>query len=118
MPLFLFILIFTMHSSVATRRVSSPSPHHWSAQWEKPPRCAEPGIELGPALQQADSLPSGLGLTLTELYLTLLSNVSLSYRLQANLELSHTGLLLTARQIIYNPVKADRNHSDKLEWKI
>ncbi len=52
--------IHTVHSSFAIRRGSSPSPHRWSAQWEKPPRSAEPRIELGPALQQADVLPSKL----------------------------------------------------------
>jgi hypothetical protein len=52
MSLFLFILILssTMHLSDATRQGSSPSPHRWSAQWEKPPWGAEPGIELEPAL--------------------------------------------------------------------
>ncbi len=35
-----------------------------SAQWEKPPWDAEPRIELGPALQQADALPSELSRTL------------------------------------------------------
>jgi hypothetical protein len=34
-----------------------PFPHRWAAQWEKPPWDAELGIELGPALQQADTLP-------------------------------------------------------------
>jgi hypothetical protein len=43
------------HSFVNTRRGSSPSLHRWSAQWEKPPWDAEPGIELRPALQQADA---------------------------------------------------------------
>jgi hypothetical protein len=50
MSLFLFILILS--STVATRRVPPhPSPHRWSAQWEKPPWGAESGIELEPALQ-------------------------------------------------------------------
>ncbi len=65
--IFLYIHTFhTIHSSVATRRGSSPSPHRWSAQWEKHPWVAEPGIELGPALQQADAQQSELR-TLTEL---------------------------------------------------
>jgi hypothetical protein len=37
---------------------------------------AEPGIELGPALQQADALPSELSRTLSELLRTLLSYVA------------------------------------------
>jgi hypothetical protein len=45
------------HLSVIIRRGFSPSLHRLSAQWEKPPCGAEPGIELGPALQQADALP-------------------------------------------------------------
>jgi hypothetical protein len=64
----LFILIFSttyinsitflhcIHPS-PFRRGSSPSPHHWSAQWEKPP--------LG-ALQQADAVPIEVRHTLTE----------------------------------------------------
>jgi hypothetical protein len=38
--------INTGHSSVAIRRGYSPSPHRWSAQWEKPPWGVEPRIEL------------------------------------------------------------------------
>jgi hypothetical protein len=70
MTLFLFILILnityihTVHSSVVIRRGSSPSPHRWSAQWEKPPWGAEPSIDHGPALQQADALPTELRRTL------------------------------------------------------
>jgi hypothetical protein len=45
------------HSSVVIRRGSSPSPHRWSAQWEKPP---EPTIELRSAIQQADEVPTEL----------------------------------------------------------
>ncbi len=46
------------HSSVAIRRGFTPTPmHRWSAQWEKPPRGAEPRIELGLAIQLADVLP-------------------------------------------------------------
>jgi hypothetical protein len=36
----------------------SPSLHRLKAQWEDPPCGAEPRIELGPALQQADALPN------------------------------------------------------------
>ncbi len=42
MPLFLFILIFSC--------TYSPSPHRWSAQWEKPTWDAEPRIGLGACL--------------------------------------------------------------------
>jgi hypothetical protein len=35
----------------------SPSLHRLKAQWEKPPCGAQPRIELGPAVQQADVLP-------------------------------------------------------------
>jgi hypothetical protein len=38
--------------------------HRWSAQLGNPPWGAEPGIELGPALQHADALPSELRRTL------------------------------------------------------
>ncbi len=57
----------------AIRRGSPPSPHRWSAQWEKPPLGAEPRIGLGSALHQADTLPSEQRRTLTELRRTLLS---------------------------------------------
>ncbi len=40
------------------RQGISPSPHRLKAQWEKPPCGAEPRIELGPAVQQADALPT------------------------------------------------------------
>jgi hypothetical protein len=54
-----------MHSSVLIRRGSSPSPHRWSAQWEKPSWGAERSIEHGPAaLQKADTLPTELRRTL------------------------------------------------------
>ncbi len=53
--------IHTVHSSVAIRRGSSPFTHRWSAQWEKPPWGAEPRIELGPAIQQADPLQEDQG---------------------------------------------------------
>jgi hypothetical protein len=63
--------IHTVYSFVVIRLGSSPSPHRWSAHWEKPPRGAEPRIELGPALHQADTLPIELRRTLTELCRTL-----------------------------------------------
>jgi hypothetical protein len=52
--------IHTIHSSIVIRRGSSPTPHRWSAQWEKPSWGAQLRIELGPALQKADALPSEL----------------------------------------------------------
>ncbi len=63
--------IHTVHSSVTIRRSSSPSSHGWSAQWEKPPWGAEPRIKLGPASQQAESLPTELPNTLSQLCRTL-----------------------------------------------
>ncbi len=60
-----------MNSSVAIRRDSFPSPHRWSTQWKKPLWGAEPRIEVGPALQQADALPTELRRTLTDLRRTL-----------------------------------------------
>ncbi len=50
--------IHTVLSSVVFRRGFSPSPNLWSVYWEEPPWGAEPRIELGPALQQADALPT------------------------------------------------------------
>jgi hypothetical protein len=50
--------IHTIHLSIAIRWDLSPSPHRLKAQWEDPPCDAEPRIELGPALQQADALPT------------------------------------------------------------
>ncbi len=69
MPLFLFIFhifityihsfhIHTIHLSIAIRWGLSPYLHCLKAQWEDPPCGAEPRIELGPALQQADVLPT------------------------------------------------------------
>ncbi len=46
--------IHTIHLSIAVCWGLSPSPHRLKAQWEDPPCGAEPGIELGPALQQAE----------------------------------------------------------------
>ncbi len=50
--------IYTIHLSVAIRRGLSPSPHRFVSSVGKPPCGAEPRIELGPALQQADALPT------------------------------------------------------------
>jgi hypothetical protein len=58
--------IYTIHLSVAIRWGLSPSPHRLKAQWEDPPCGAEPRIELGPALQQADALPTEPRRTITE----------------------------------------------------
>ncbi len=50
--------IHTIHSSVVIHRGSSPSPHRWSAQWDKPPWGAEPRIELELELElELDPLP-------------------------------------------------------------
>jgi hypothetical protein len=74
MPLFLFIFIFynihTVQSSNHIHTIHSPRPLSISsslvAQWEIPPCGAEPGIELGPAFQQADALPTEPRRTMTE----------------------------------------------------
>jgi hypothetical protein len=71
MPLFLFIFIFyNIHTYIHTITFIQyiyPSPfaeaslHFFIAcvaQWGEPPCGAEPRIELGPALQQADALPT------------------------------------------------------------
>ncbi len=91
MPLFLFIFhifityihsfnhIHAIHISVAIRRGLYPSLHCLKAPWEKPPCGAEPRIELGPAVQQADVLPTEPRLTITEPRLTI-----------QNIELYHT----------------------------
>ncbi len=69
MPIFLIFIIFNNHSrsaiihSLILRQSPRPVflyPHLISAQQEKHPWCAKPRIELGPALQQADALPSEL----------------------------------------------------------
>jgi hypothetical protein len=41
-----------------------------SAQWGKPPCSAEPRIELGPALQQADALPTEPRRTIISRFIT------------------------------------------------
>ncbi len=66
MPLFLSILFFVVHTSIKPHSsvAISPSPHRWSAQWEKPPWGAEPRIELGPAIHQVDALLTELRRTL------------------------------------------------------
>jgi hypothetical protein len=61
--LFLYFITFIQYNHPITfiqyiRRGLSPSPHRSVAQWERPPCGAEPGIELGPAFQQADALPT------------------------------------------------------------
>ncbi len=57
---------YTVHLSVAIRWGLSSSLHRFLAQWEKPPCGAEPKIELGPAFQQADALPTEPRRTITE----------------------------------------------------
>jgi len=54
------------------RRGPSKSPRRLWAQWEKPPWGAEPRFELGPAIQQADALPTDLRRALTKLRRTLI----------------------------------------------
>ncbi len=73
MPLFLFIfhsLYHTYNHPITfiqyIRRGLSPSPHRLTAQWDRPPCGAEPRIELGPAFQQADALPTEPRRTVTE----------------------------------------------------
>ncbi len=61
------IHIHTIHLSIAIRCGLSPSPHRLKAQWEDPPCGAELGIELGPALQQADALPTEPRRTIKEI---------------------------------------------------
>jgi hypothetical protein len=67
MPLFLFILIIfnNIHTFIQSQYIhpspfaeASPYPHRLCAQWGKLPCGAEPRIELGHALQQADALPT------------------------------------------------------------
>ncbi len=81
MPLFLFYFpyfktyihsfnqILTIHLFIAICWGLSPFPHCLYAQWETPPCGAEPRIELGPVLQQADAL-------LTEPRRTILSHAA------------------------------------------
>jgi hypothetical protein len=74
MPLFLTVIIFNIHSYntiihfFILHHLPRPVflyPHRFSAQQEKPPQgAAEPRIELGPALQQADALRTELRYTL------------------------------------------------------
>ncbi len=59
---YIFYNIHTVQSSNHIHTIHSPRPLSISsslvAQWERPPCGAEPGIELGPAFQQADALPT------------------------------------------------------------
>jgi len=73
MPLFLKFIIFDIHSYNTITHpfilYHSPRPiflypHRVFAQQEEPPWGAEPRFELGPALQQADALPTELRRTL------------------------------------------------------
>ncbi len=64
MSLFKTFIIFTIHSynTIIHSFILHTRPvffylHPFSAQQEKPPWGAEPGIKLGPAAQQADKLP-------------------------------------------------------------
>ncbi len=50
--------IHTVYSFTSIRRGLSPFLHSCFAQREKPPWGAEPGFELGPAIQQASALPT------------------------------------------------------------
>ena len=69
-------------------------PHCLLAQVEKPPRGAEPRFELGPAIQQADALPSELRRTLGELRCTLNELRRTLSELRRTLsELRRTGIL-------------------------
>ncbi len=60
MPLFLFIFDFyNIHTFIRRHSLKPPPyPHRLCAQWGKLPCGAEPRIELGPALLQADALPT------------------------------------------------------------
>ncbi len=77
MPLFLFIFhIFITYIQSSNhiqyiRRGLSPSPHRLTAQWDWPPCGAEPRIELGPAFQQADALPTEPRRTISKIILFL-----------------------------------------------
>ncbi len=92
MPLFLFIFhifFYNMHTYIHTNHIHiihisvaicwglSPFPHRMYARWETPPYGAELGIELGPALQQADALPTEPRRTITEPRRTILSHAAL-----------------------------------------
>jgi hypothetical protein len=70
MPLFLKLIIIFEHSFIQYNHIPfilhhSPrpvllNPHRVFAQQGEPPWDAEPRFELGPALQQADALPTEL----------------------------------------------------------
>jgi hypothetical protein len=84
MPLFLFIFhifFYNIHTYIHTITFIQyiyPSPfaeaslhpflHRLLAQWGEPPCGAEPRIELGPALQQADALPTEPRRTIKRLF--------------------------------------------------
>jgi hypothetical protein len=55
---------------------SIPFPHRLCAQWGKLPCGAEPNIELRPALQQANALPTEPRRTITEPRRTILSHAA------------------------------------------
>ncbi len=72
LPFFLTFIIFTTHSHSTTHIHSSFAIRRGLSSCiliarEEPPWDAEPRIELGPALQQADALPTELRRILTEL---------------------------------------------------
>jgi hypothetical protein len=58
---------YTVHSSIVIRRVSSQSPHRWSALWEKPLVVPSRESNLGLPFQQAEALQTELRLTLEEI---------------------------------------------------
>jgi hypothetical protein len=58
--------IHTIHLSVAICRGLSPSPHRFVSSVGRPSCGAEPRIEPGPALQQADVLPTEPRRTISE----------------------------------------------------
>ncbi len=78
--LFLYFNIHTVQSSNHIHTIHSPRPFSISsslvAQWERPPCGAEPGIELGPAFQQADALPTEPRRTIAEPRRTILSHAA------------------------------------------
>jgi hypothetical protein len=63
--------------------------HRFSAQQEKPPWGAEPGIKLGPAAQQADKLPFEPRRTLIEPSRTLMEPRHTLIMPNRTLQLSH-----------------------------
>jgi hypothetical protein len=55
--IFSFSWFHTVHSLISIRRGLSLFSHRFFATMEKPPWGAEPGLKLGPAIQQASALP-------------------------------------------------------------